>query len=304
MKPHRPSPCQLLTLGLLLIPLSGHAQSNGFLDLSLALHSDDNITRGFLSSDLYSDQSLETTLTGGRFSPLPSGRSISVFGSVGATRLQDLTGLNSNNFGLGGSLEQKFGLGAYAPAMNASLQWLRHDSHSPTRERDLLEFELSYRKRLSVSWDFAAGVVYELSEGLRDAGSYASAYSDDNDVFDYSQFSAFSVAAYTFSNSSTLSLNYNWVDGHTVSSALAPNPQLLAIAKALTLDGAVKPPPGRQQVAYTLKSHAHLLSLDWSFPLGSDTSLTAGVSRQHIKAGNGVDYANERLSLTLLHVLQ
>jgi len=294
----------LLGLGLLLLTLHSHAQSNGFLDLSLALHGDDNITRGFLSSDRYSDQSMETTLTGGRFFPLPSGRSMTVFGSVGASRFREISGLHGNNIGLGGSVEQKFGLGAYAPAVAASVQWMRHDSRSPTRDRELLTFELSYRKRLSVSWDFAAGAVHELSEGLRDGRAYASIYSDQNDIFDYSQFSVFGVTTYTFANSSTLSMNYSWVDGHTVSSALAPNPQLLTIAKALTLDGAVTPPPGRRQVAYTLKSRAHLLSLDWSFPLGQDTSLTAGVSRQEIEAGNRVGYSNERVSLTLIHILQ
>jgi len=299
----RQSSC-LLAIGFFLLPILGHAQGNYFLDLTLAVHSDDNITRAFLGTDRYGDLNMETTLAGGSFVPLQSGRSMTLFGNVGARRFLDLSGLHENSIGMGGSLEQKFGLGAYAPTVGASLQWRLNDSHSPTRDQELLTFALRYSQRLSVSWNVSAGVSYELSEGQRDGSAYASIYSDKNDIFDFTQFGVFGRASYTFANNSTLIMSYNWVDGNTVSSALAPNPRLLAIATALTLDAAVTAPPGRHQVAYTLPSRAQLFALDWSFALGGDTSLTAGVSRQDISAANGVGYSNDRFSLTLMHIIQ
>jgi hypothetical protein len=98
-------------------------------------------------------------------------------------------------------------------------------------------------------------------------------------------------------------LNYLWIDGNTVSSALAPNPRLLAISKALTLDPAVRAPPGHPQVAYTLPTYAHLLTVNWSIPLGRDTSLNLGYGRQEIRAQDNVDYGNNQFSVTFLRAM-
>jgi hypothetical protein len=56
----------------------------------------------------------------------------------------------------------------------------------------------------------------------------------------------FASADYTFASYAMLSATYTWIDGYTVSSALAPNPGLGALSRALTLDHAVEPPPGRK----------------------------------------------------------
>ena len=57
-------------------------------------------------------------------------------------------------------------------------------------------------------------------------------------------------------------------------------------------------------VAYTLATTAHLFSLNWSVPVGRDSSLSAGYSRQQIEARRGVDYTNDRVSLTFMHILK
>ena len=284
--------------------LSIPASADTFLDISLGLHTDDNITRAVLDSDIHEDQSAELTLSGGNFFQLAPSRSMTAFGSVSSTRFAQLSGLHSNSLTLGGSYEHKFGLGAYAPALSSSLSWTHHDSHSQTRDRELLALEISYSKRLSPAWDINAGAILEASKGLHDAERHASIYSTRNDIYDFQQASLFAGADYTFANYAALSASYTWVDGYTVSSALAPNPGLGAISRALTLDHAVQPPPGRKQVAYTLPSKAHLFSLDYSLPIGRDSAISAGISRQLIKANGGVDYTNNRLSLSVMHILR
>ena len=280
------------------------AQSNGFLDVTAAIHHDDNISRALLSSDRFADENLELALSGGRLFQLRSQDTLTLFGSVGVNRFQQFDGLDSNSLNLGANLQHKFGLGAYAPAISTGLSWARHNSDTKVRNRDLVELSLDYRKRLSPAWDFAAGLAYEFNEGLDDGAEYASMYSPENDIYDFEQASIFASLDYTFRNFSSLSASYSYVDGNTVSSALAPNPALLAIADALAPDGAFPAPPWRTIVAYTLATKAHLFSLNWSVPIGRDSSLTAGYSRQQIGARRGVEYSNDRVSLTFMHILK
>jgi hypothetical protein len=294
----------LLCASATLLP-SLPARSDTFADLQLGLHRDDNATRAFLDTDTYADNSAELTLSGGSFHQLAPSRSFTAFGSVSSTRFDALSGLHSNALSLGGSLEHKFGLGAYAPAVSSSLSWTHHDSHShsQTRDRELLAWELSYSKRLTPEWALSAGGSLEASKGLHDAVRHASIYSARNDIYDFNQASLFASADYTFVSYAMLSATYTWIDGYTVSSALAPNPGLGALSRALTLDHAVEPPPGRKQVAYALPTRAHLLAVEYSLPVGRDSALSVGVSRQLIKANGGVDYTNNRLSLSFMHIL-
>jgi len=132
----------LLALLSLTSPLA--AQAEPFADLQLGVQRDDNATRAFLDSDTYADSSAALTLSGGQFFQLQASRTATVFASLNATRFADLPGLHSNAITLGGSLTQKFGLGAYAPAVAARLSWRHHDSHSQTRDRELLSLELDY----------------------------------------------------------------------------------------------------------------------------------------------------------------
>jgi len=281
-----------------------HAQSNDFLDVSMAVNHDDNISRALLSSDRHADENLELALSGGRLLQLRSQDTLTLFGSVSVNRFQQFDGLDSNSLNLGANLQHKFGLGAYAPALSTGLSWTRHDSDTKVRDRDLLELSLDYRKRLTSEWDFAAGVAYEFNEGLDDGAINASKYSARSDIYDFEQASAFASLDYAFRNFSSLSASYSYVDGNTVSSALAPNPALLAIADALAPDGAFPAPVGRTIVAYTLATKAHLFSLNWSVPVGRDSSFTAGYSRQQIEARRGVGYTNDRVSLTFIHILK
>jgi hypothetical protein len=301
--PAWPSCCRPITCALLSAVLTFPASANEFLDLTLGLHSDDNITRAFLDRDIHKDQSAELSVSGGKLFQLTPANSVTAFGSTSTTRFADLSGLHSNSISLGGSYQHKFGLGAYAPVVASALSWTHHDSHSQTRDREIVEWELSYGKRLSAAWNVTAGTVFEASKGIHDAQRHASVYSTRNDIYDFNQGSVFVAADYTSSNYAILSASYTWADGYTVSSALAPNPGLGSIARALTSDHAVPVPVGRKQVAYTLPSGAHLFDLNYSLPVGRDSSINAGVSRQIIKANRGVDYTNNRISLTFVHIL-
>lgn len=288
----------------MLLGSTAFAQSNDFLELRLSTQHDDNISRALLASDRYSDNQLSMALSGGRMMPLRSADSLTLFGELGRRQFQHYDKLSSSTLTLGASLQHKFGLGAYAPVLSNSLSWTLDDSQTAVRERQLLNWDLSLRKRLSVAWEVSAGIGYERSEGNKDGARYASMYSPDNDIFDFEQGSLFVSADYTFVNDSALSASYTYVDGNTVSSALAPNPALLGISRALTPDGAYPSAPWRTIVAYTLASKAHLFALNWSLPLGQNSSVTAGYSRQQINARHGVDYSNDSLSLTLLHILK
>ncbi len=148
------------------------------------------------------------------------------------------------------------------------------------------------------------GTVLDASKGLHDAQRHASFYSTRNDIFDFNQGGVLASAEYTFANDATLTAGYTWTDGYTVSSALAPNPGLGALSRALTSDHAVRPPPSRKQVAYALPTKTHELRLDYSLPFGRNSAVSLGVGRQLIKADGGVDYRNTRLSLSLVYILR
>ncbi len=287
--------------GALLAP---SVSANSFLDLAVGLHADDNITRGFLDSDIHKDQSAELALSGGRLFQLAPADSVTAIGSVTTTRFAELSGLHSNSLSLGGSYQHKFGLGAYAPVMAGALIWTHHDSHSQTRDREVAELEVSYGKRLSALWNLTAGATYEISKGIHDARRHASIYSTRNDIYDFNQGSVFAGADYTLNNYAVVSASYTFGDGYVVSSALAPNPGLGSISRALTADHAVRPPVGRKQVAYTLPARTHLVEVNYSHPVGRDSSVNVGISRQIVKARQGVDYTNNRISLRFIQILR
>ncbi len=301
---HGPHRCLWALLALLGLTPAMNALADPFADLQLSVQRDDNATRAFLDSDTYADSSAELTLSGGQIFQLQPSRTGTVFGSLQSTRFADLSGLHSNAITLGGSLTQKFGLGAYAPAVAARLSWTHHDSHSQTRDRELLSLELDYSKRLTPAWALSLGTVLEASKGLHDAQRHASLYSPRNDIYDFNQAGLLGSVEYTFANYATLSAGYAWTDGYTISSALAPNPGLGALSRALTLDHAVRPPPGRKQVAYALPTKTQDFSLDYSLPFGRNSAVSVGLSRQLIEADGGVDYRNTRLRLSLVHILR
>lgn len=279
------------------------ALADNFAAVSAGVTSNSNVTRGFLDSDQYRDESVNLDLTAGHFFQLQPGRSIITSATFSGSRFGELEGLDRESIRLGSSYQHKFGLGAYAPSFGATLNWTLENSKGKTRDRQITEIELSYSKRLSPAWHAMVGTTYESSEGVNDGRGDASPYSTRNDIFDFEQVSLFASVDHAFANSMLLALSYTWIDGYTVSSALAPNPRLLRIAKALTLDPAVKTPPGRHQVAYTLPTRVHLLALDWSIPLGRDASLNMGYLRQEIRADNSVDYGNDQFSLTYMLAL-
>lgn len=293
-----------ITVATALFSGAANAQANNFADISFAVQHDDNITRAFLSDDQLSDNSAHATLSAGRLLQLPNLDTFSLFAELGRHHFATLDGLNSSHLTLGASYQHKFGLGALAPTLSSSFSWTLEDSRTEIRSREFNTLDVNFRKRLSNAWDFSAGVSVENSDGKYDGAMYASMYSPDNDIFDFSQTSAFTGINYTFANYSTLNLSYSFIDGYTVSNALAPNPTLLAIADALTIDAAIPAPIGRNIVAYTLETSAHIWTLDWSYPIGRDTSISAAYSWQDISARAGVDYSNNRISLTLMHILK
>lgn len=293
-----------ITLASYLFGGIANAQANDFLDVSVAVQHDDNITRAFLSDDELSDNSAHATLSAGRLLQLPNLDTLSLFAELGSHHFDSLDGLNSSHVTLGASYQHKFGLGAFVPTLSSTISWTFEDSRTEIRSREFNTLDVNFRKRLSNAWDFSAGVSVENSDGKYDGAMYASMYSPDNDIFDFSQTSVFTALNYTFANYSTLNLSYNFTDGYTVSNALAPNPTLLAIADALTIDAAIPAPAGRNIVAYSLETNAHIFTLDWSYPIGRDTSISAAYSWQDISARAGVDYSNNRTSLTLVHILK
>lgn len=295
--------CCLLVAGYVICGQAHLAQAENFFDITAGLNSDSNVTRGFLESDQYRDESLNLDLTAGYVAPLQPGRAIVLFTTLSAMRFNELSGLDSQSLGVGSRYQYKHGLGPYAPTIAATLSWTQHNSAGKTRDRYVSAVELRYSKRLTAAWNTRFGAAYEISEGINDDRLNSSKYSPLNDIFDFDQFRLFAGVDYTFVNNSTLSAGYTWVDGNTVSSALAPNPRLLAISRALTLDTAVKAPPGRDQVAYTLASHSHFLSLIWSIPANANTSVNLGFTRHDVRAKNNINYGNNQFSVTILRVM-
>ncbi|MDX1491875.1 MAG: hypothetical protein R3332_11350 [Pseudohongiellaceae bacterium] len=272
-----------------------------FAETALSIVHDDNITKGFLSSDTYSDTSAQLGISAGHLFLLPSNDTLTLFADIKGQAFNKLEGLDSQSLVLGTSFQRKFGLGAYATVFNATASWEYVDNTGKTRDRHINTLELKLRKRLSPQWMFQAGASKEIIEGIHDGWRYQSHYSSENDIYDFDQQSLFLALEYGFSNFSTLGVEYALQDGYTISSALAPNPQLLAISRALTLDPAIEQASGLNQVAYSIKTRAHILSVNWSIPIGVDSSLTLLASRQQIIARQGVDYSNNQLGVSLLH---
>jgi hypothetical protein len=289
----------LLSALILLGALNAHAQN--FADISVQISHDDNASRGFISSDTHADESASLSFTVGRFIQLSSDDSLSLFTSVDATAFDRLSGLDAQSLTIGATHQHKFGLGAYVPVLSTTLSWQLEDSNQKTRDRQISSLQVQLRKRLTPAWLIQFGAVKEFSEGLHDGQRYQSKYSARNDIYDFDQASIFTSLEYSFSDFSTLTLGYSLQDGYTVSSALAPNLALLSISKALTLDPAVEPPIGRHQVAYTLKTRAHIFDINWSIPVGRDSALAFSVSRQLIVARQNVDYSNDQLAIAFMH---
>ena len=283
--------------------LGNQAIANSFFRLSLGAASENNVPRGLISSDERESEKFQAQFSGGKFYQLGLNDTMTVTGTVAATRYNMTQGFDKIAVSLSADYGHRFGFGAYAPRVGAVLSIGRENFRGKARDNDLTTLEINYQQRLSPGWFFTAGIDYQSSdsESLEHHPMLTEFGYDENNslpyaLFDYESTSLFADIEYAFANEILLSAGYRRIDGHTVASTLMPTHHLYKISEAFYIDPAFDEP----WYAYLLESATNEWSAAVSFPLARDSSLNIAYSWQDIEARGNRNYKNEIVSVTFV----
>ncbi|MEX0617507.1 MAG: hypothetical protein WDZ76_02290 [Pseudohongiellaceae bacterium] len=285
---------------LLVVAAAPAVHANLFSTVMLGGGHEDNLSRGFASSDQHGSAYSTLQLRGGKLFQPGLNTSLTVSGSFGHSRYFSQKGFDSNVLGTAVSLEHKFGLGPYTPRIALALSADREDLEGAERDRSLYNLGLSLSKRFSPAWSGSVGVVSETSRGNSERHTDLSAYystAQPHDIFDYDNDVASASIEYSFENGNLLTASYSRSDGYVVSSAVPPVSHLISNASALAADPAFE----HRRVLYLLKAETDNFSAGLNIPLGRDTSLDMQMNWYSIHGKGTGNYRNARAGVSLIH---
>ena len=282
-----------LTCALLFL---GTAQAFGapLDDLGVELTYDDNLTRAKLGRDIKDDLALTASTSGGPRFQLTDNDSLSLKGTLAATKYRHYDGLDNINAGLALGFRHKFGLGPYVPqlALTGSARRLEYDSR--LRDGWLYAAEAEASKRVTERLALRAFVRSERRES-DDVPARVVPFIRAN-VFDLSSRSAGIGADFAYDPRYLVSVGYTWHRGDIVSTTQRNLPIFLA-------SSAIAPDPvfGDDTYAYTMPARTRVFSIGVSREVGRQASVSLGYEYRDSRADGGIDYNGNMFRATYLY---
>lgn len=280
--------------------ITGSAEANEQLQLTLAAGSESNVTRGLHDPHILSSGYVSVRLQAGKLLQLGVNDSLLLGTAFDTRRYGQQSGFDQLSAELFVAWNHKFGFGAYAPQFNLSLSRGRVAMRGQARDHGTSSLDITFSKRLSPAWSFYAA----LSAQDIDAGSLphnprvtALGYDPDMalpyELYDYNSKSATMGVDYTFASGVMLSGRYERSDGYTIASTKHPDPKVYKIASAFYIDPAF----AHSWYAYRLASNTDALAVSLSFPVAQDTAIDVSGGWYDISAPAGKSYDNSEFSI-------
>ncbi|NMF91007.1 hypothetical protein [Aromatoleum petrolei] len=271
-----------------------HAWAAPFDDLGVELVYDDNLTRAQLGRDIKGDLALAVSTSGGPRFQLGDHDSLSLKGTLVATKYRHYDGLDNINAGLALGYRRKFGLGPYVPqlALTGSAARLEYDSR--LRDGWLYAAEAEASKRVSDRLALRAFVRSERREA-DDVPERVVPFIRAN-VFDLGSRSAGIGADFAYDPRHLVSIGYTWHRGDIVSTTQRNLPVFLA-------SSAIAPDPvfGDDTYAYTMHARTRVFSIGLSRELSRQASFSLGYEYRDSRADGGIDYSGNLFRATYLY---
>jgi hypothetical protein len=282
------------TIAALLLSLaSSAAMADGILDVQAGVLYDSNVPRAQLDHDIMSDTALQASLAWGRFVPLTTGLTLRATLDAGGEVYTRFPGLN--NVTLGGSLglRQKFGLGAFAPWVGASVSGARLEYQSAERDGWRYQLGVSAGKRLTESWDLEGSFRFEHRTADK---ATAVVPGISGDVFDLESHQAGLKTDYALTERLSVSAGYDYRRGDVASTTLR-NFTIFVNSDAIALD----PVFGQDTVGYRIFAVTRAWRLGASYALGASNSINLVAERWISRAQAGLDYYNTLVGVSYVH---
>lgn len=263
-------------------------------EFGIELVHDDNLTRAQLGRDIKGDLALSVFTSGGPRIQLTDHDSLSLKGTLAATKYRHYDGLDNINAGLAMGYRHKFGLGPYVPqlALTGSATRLEYDSR--LRDGWLYAAEAEASKRMTDRLALRAFVRSERRES-DDVPARVVPFIRAN-VFDLSSRSAGIGADFAYDTRYLVSVGYAWHRGDIVSTTQRNLPIFLA-------SSAIAPDPvfGDNTYAYTMPARTQVFSIGVSRELGRQASLSLGYEYRDSRADGGIEYSGNLFRATYLY---
>jgi hypothetical protein len=275
------------------IGIAGPACAERIADMDAGVSYDNNVSNGKFRSDVHGDLALEASTSQGVVSQFTDSNSVSATADLRGQSYTRFEGLN--NLSLGGSLgyRDKFGVGALAPWISATLSAARLEYQNSVRNGWQYNAGMRAGKRLDERWNVGAEISYD----RRTADHTASLVPGiSGAVYDINGRSAGINAGYAWSNKLLLSTSYTFREGDVVSTT-RPNPGIFFSSEAVAQDPAFGP----GEFAYRLHAAAQILALRASQAVGRNSSLNLGFLRQLTRGDGGNNYVKNVVDLSYLY---
>lgn len=279
---------------LALVLCAAQASAAPLDDFGVELVYDDNLTRAQLGRDIKGDLALAVSTSGGPRFQLTDYDSLSLRGTLAATKYRHYEGLDNINAGLALGYRRKFGLGPYVPqfALTGSATRLEYDHR--LRDGWLYAAEAEASKRVTERVALRAFVRSERRES-DDVPARVVPFIRAN-VFDLSSRSAGIAADFAYDPRYLVSVGYTWHRGDIVSTTQRNLPIFLA-SSAIAPDTVF----GDNTYAYTMPARTRVFSIGVSREVGRQASVSLGYEYRDSRADGGIDYSGNLFRATYLY---
>lgn len=263
-------------------------------DFGVELAYDDNLTRAQLGRDIKGDLALTVAASGGPRFQLSEHDSLSLKGTLAATKYRHYEGLDNINAGLALGYRRKFGLGPYVPQFALTGSATRLDYDSRLRDGWLYAAEAEASKRVTDRFALRAFVRSERRES-DDVPARVVPFIRAN-VFDLSSRSAGIGADFAYDPRYAVSIGYTWHRGDIVSTTQRNLPIFLA-------SSAIAPDPvfGDNTYAYTMSARTRVFSIGVSREVGRQASVNLRYEYHDSRADGGIDYSGNLFRASYLY---
>jgi hypothetical protein len=265
-----------------------------FADWTLAASStirhDDNVGNAEGEYNQVGDFSLAAKLSLFDLLQFGEGYSMALGGDVGGDFYDKLIGLRSGSLDAVVSLKKKWGLGAFAPWVRATLSPGRANFDDGYRDATIYRAIVAFGKRLDVHWNLWGEYLFDrrLATPIAVPGAALS-----TDVFSTHGRSMRGNLEYAMSGHTTLTASALLRHGDVVST-LYPSVYAYFNSRAAVAD----PTFGPDEVAYRLFGTTYAIRLAVDYSLTPHSVLSAGFERSETHTNGGNDYTKSMPELT------
>ncbi len=271
------------------MPPAAHADWT--LGADAGVRHDDNVGNAEYSPDIVADTLIDAQLSIFRFFALDDGLSMTVGGDLGGESYYKLTGLDNVSLDAAVALKKKWGLGALAPWMRATVSVARSSYEDSYRNAWDYRAMLASGRRFDERWNLWAQYTYENRAASPRMGEVPGL---SGDAFSQVSHSVGISLEYSLLESAYLSIGFVARHGEVVSTTLQPNAAVYYASSALADDPAF----GADAYAYRLTGTTYGLRAGLNFSPTAHSLLGCGFERLQTHADGGNEYTKSIVEIT------